>query len=320
MDLSFLKISLSSKNIKIMLLGFLQLLLLTGIYIPGCLAINNAYNWVELLVIDSDLIALIDADKLQYSKNGESSIKGKVIEVFKGFPEKKITMKLADQLNTHYFVEGSFNSKGMSLPGRYLIFLKKKNKENSDWFIESPLVTMRAVHDSCIDWFQDNSINKFRPMNIEVVRDYVAHIPQQPKLDLQQECLLSLCITDRLDDSGIGSGGVTTCNYKTFANVLKLGKPAKEHLTNLIDDARPAGRIYAALALLQLNEKEGRLALNKLSTCSDKVWYGCGCKIGEFSVSELAKQSLKMKYPLLPLHYYHLEKIQYPGIKSLHRF
>lgn len=98
---------------------------------------------------------------------------------------------------------------------------------------------------------------------------------------------------ESLDDSGVGFTMQRTENFQAFEEALKAGASIRSHLDTLLKSGSPAGRIYAAILISELDKEAGRKALESLKGDQDMVSYRSGDLFEDRTVGELAEALLQ---------------------------
>ncbi|CAN1211656.1 hypothetical protein TUMEXPCC7403_15740 [Tumidithrix helvetica PCC 7403] len=116
------------------------------------------------------------------------------------------------------------------------------------------------------------------------------HRKEQEKLP---EYLVILSQAGTLDSSAVGIAAIRSNTYKAFERALAAGNTIRPQIETLLQQSTPAGRIYAAILLEQLDRSAGDRALRQLQSDHTQVTYLNGCIGTNYKVSELATKILQ---------------------------
>lgn len=92
----------------------------------------------------------------------------------------------------------------------------------------------------------------------------------------------------RLTTEQTGEGGEVSPQYKAFIEAAKQGPRIKNELIDLIENASPAGKLYAATLLYGIDNKLGLEKLKQLSSCQNKIEFQSGCEVAIDTVANVA--------------------------------
>ncbi|MEW6731204.1 MAG: hypothetical protein AB1489_07695 [Acidobacteriota bacterium] len=96
-----------------------------------------------------------------------------------------------------------------------------------------------------------------------------------------------------LDDSAVGYAAKRSETYQAFEKALAAGESIYLDLDWLRQHASPAGRIYAAILINQLNKEDGRKAYQELQKDTAMVDYRSGSLVESRIVGEIAEDLLR---------------------------
>ena len=91
---------------------------------------------------------------------------------------------------------------------------------------------------------------------------------------------------------GVGFAGGVLPETTAFDTVVAAGASARPQLEQLLTDATPAGKIYAATALHRLDPNAGLAAWRQLTTDTAEVTTASGCLIDRRTVAQYATEQL----------------------------
>lgn len=104
---------------------------------------------------------------------------------------------------------------------------------------------------------------------------------------------------ETLDDSAVGYAAKKTKTFEAFEKALGEGSSIKAEIEWLLNNSTPAGRLYAAILLNEIDSEAGHNAFKKLLTDKAMVKYCTGSLFSDMAVSELAKELLENKPVLI---------------------
>lgn len=104
---------------------------------------------------------------------------------------------------------------------------------------------------------------------------------------------------ETLDDSAVGYAAKKTKTFEAFEKALGAGSSIKAETEWLLNNSTPAGRLYAAILLNEIDSEAGHNAFKKLLTDKAVVKYCTGSLFSDMTVSELAKELLESKPVLI---------------------
>ncbi len=90
-----------------------------------------------------------------------------------------------------------------------------------------------------------------------------------------------------------GDSNQASPDWLVFEKFLKFGKLASDHIDRLLKEASPAGKLYAAILLKQLDRNKADQALASMESSKEAVFYFKGCAKSQTSLGELAKRIIK---------------------------
>lgn len=108
----------------------------------------------------------------------------------------------------------------------------------------------------------------------------------------QAETPLSLAEVSSFDNSHIGMAGSPSPNFAAFQSEVNRGDKAAPLFEKLLQEGKPAARIYAALGLYSLDRSRGLAALESLKSDPSKVRTTNGCMTDETTVGEAVTELL----------------------------
>jgi hypothetical protein len=85
------------------------------------------------------------------------------------------------------------------------------------------------------------------------------------------DSVLPLAEVNRVDSSAIGYAGSASPNYEAFKAELARGEAARPLFEKLIKEGTPAAKIYSAMGLYGLDQRQGRQALVALQNDKSKL-------------------------------------------------
>src|SRR5262249_36568312 len=98
---------------------------------------------------------------------------------------------------------------------------------------------------------------------------------------------------EHLDDSAIGYAAQRSPTFKAFQQALEQGSRIRPDLDWLLKNSSPAGRIYAAILIGQIDKEAGRHALESLKSDQNNVSYRTGSLVETRTVADLAADLLR---------------------------
>jgi hypothetical protein len=120
-------------------------------------------------------------------------------------------------------------------------------------------------------------------------------IPVSPEVTLKeptQPYLKILLEASSFSGSAVGVAAVKPETYKAYEQAIAVGKTIRPEIEYLLQNAKPGGRIYAALLLRRIDPVAGKQALESLRSDQTKLLFFSGCSPDETTVSALAVEFL----------------------------
>lgn len=90
-----------------------------------------------------------------------------------------------------------------------------------------------------------------------------------------------------------GDSNQPSRQWLIFQKILKIGSLGRDSISLLLQKGTPAGRIYGAILLQEIDPAAAEKVLKQMSIQSDKVSYARGCAVETITVGDLAKRILK---------------------------
>ncbi|MBP9091732.1 hypothetical protein KBI23_11925 [bacterium] len=126
-----------------------------------------------------------------------------------------------------------------------------------------------------------------------------------------------------------GDSNQPSRQWLIFQKILKFGNVGRDSILLLLQKGTPAGRIYGAILLKEIDPAEAAKVLKRLSSQSGKVSYVRGCAVESTTVGDLAKRILngeklvasdpKLSEDILDLVAKHPLGVQVKGQDGLYR-
>lgn len=108
------------------------------------------------------------------------------------------------------------------------------------------------------------------------------------------DCLKTLSMAARFEDSRIGEGGKLSKLYKAYEEAFKKSdKISKADYIWLLQNGTPAGKIYAAMLLKGTGKGNDAESFGKLTHDKSEVAIQSGCEILMEKVSSVAQSFIK---------------------------
>ncbi len=90
-----------------------------------------------------------------------------------------------------------------------------------------------------------------------------------------------------------GDTNQPSVQWLAFQKHIKFGETAKPQIQGLLDKGTPAGRLYGAILLKQIDPPSAGLTLNKMKEDNTPVDYIVGCGVDSTTVGALARRIMK---------------------------
>lgn len=108
------------------------------------------------------------------------------------------------------------------------------------------------------------------------------------------DCLKTLSMASRFEDSRIGEGGEPSKMYKAYQEAFnKSDKISKADFVWLLQNGTPAGKIYAAMLLKGTGKASDAESFGKLVNDKSEVSLMSGCEIVMERVNSVAQSFIK---------------------------
>jgi len=107
----------------------------------------------------------------------------------------------------------------------------------------------------------------------------------------------SLHQAPRFDEIAVSIDGHMSQNYFAFATAWQAKDKAR--LLSLVEHAQPAGKLYAAICLYNIDKLVAQDAFERLALSKESVQTGYACKISQDSVERIAKSYLHGRMPIV---------------------
>lgn len=254
-----------------------------------------AYASKNDMIRNADVIAVVQIKSLDNTEKRGSHwtfhqvSDAEILTPIKGVSEKEIKL---------YGGEDFVCAQCHFLPGKNLVFLNKDIGlySGTNWHLSC----IPIKDDGKMEWIEDNNRQPTVRKNLnEVISEIKKVLGQPPKLSAE---LKTLQQARSLDDGVVGEAPEQSKSWQAYRKALKTAAQNKPQLLSLIDDATPAGRIYAAMLLCHADKTAGKEALQRLSQYKSTVDFKSGCRMisvgGWLVASELY---LKDKYLTISL-------------------
>ncbi|HVF50733.1 MAG TPA: hypothetical protein VNA19_11635 [Pyrinomonadaceae bacterium] len=106
-------------------------------------------------------------------------------------------------------------------------------------------------------------------------------------------CFARLRAAERFEGYAFGGMGQKNKNYEAFARAREAGGDARAAVEDILRSGTPAGRLYAALLLREIDEEAGRRALVALQADASELEAAWDCAPDAFTVGQLAAEALQ---------------------------
>src|SRR5262249_36261161 len=116
---------------------------------------------------------------------------------------------------------------------------------------------------------------------------------KENRIMARPEFLEKLSKAEHLDDSAIGYAAQRSDTFKAFEQALSSGSEIRADLYRLVEEASPAGRIYAAILISQFDKEAGNKVFEALKSDGATVNYRSGSLVEKRTVGELASDLLR---------------------------
>ncbi|HEY0078956.1 MAG TPA: hypothetical protein VGB73_09950 [Pyrinomonadaceae bacterium] len=114
--------------------------------------------------------------------------------------------------------------------------------------------------------------------------------PTQEKL---AACFARLRAAERFEGYAFGGMGQKNENYEAFALARQAGAGERAAVEEILQNAAPAGRLYAALLLREIDEEAGRRALVALQHDTSELEASWDCAPDSYTLGQLAAEALE---------------------------
>jgi hypothetical protein len=112
--------------------------------------------------------------------------------------------------------------------------------------------------------------------------------------------LMTLSKATRLEGKALGAVAKPSQLYQAFEQALKSGKSIRPEIEQLLREATPAGRIYAAMLLVKLDPKAGRQLLEQMKSDQTALTEASGCRSSQTSVGAAVADILQGRSGVFP--------------------
>lgn len=106
-------------------------------------------------------------------------------------------------------------------------------------------------------------------------------------------CFARLREAARFEGYAFGGMGQKYANYAAFARAREAGAGERAAVEDILRSGTPAGRLYAALLLREIDEEAGRGALVALQSDGAELEASWDCAPDAYTVSQLASEALQ---------------------------
>lgn len=149
-----------------------------------------------------------------------------------------------------------------------------------NYFLDEPVSGGTEQHMEAVKhWWKTNKTKYEEKANSEIV----SQMPPE---------LISLMKADRLDSGVIGEGAASKLHAQ-YKLMRATRLPINCYLSWIAEKGSPAGRLWAASALLVRKPEDGKKALQALLNDKSTVAFQSGCEVFTVSVNEVASSLLK---------------------------
>lgn len=281
---------------KISRLPLLFSLSLVVLFTTNQFALAKAYfSTLKEMVEKSDSIAIANLGPVKeindkgktfdYSKEVQAT----VLETFKGSLPKQIVIKGG---------ENFICAQVRLIEGKCLLFLSKESDyfKGANWQNSCTLIKGNKVH-----WYK-NVEERFPQEDVELekaIKDVkslvggkgstTTSLEQSMKLPDYLETLFS---TKEFADSIRGEAPKDRVQWTAYTKACRESAKIKKELVYLSEKATPAGKLYAACALMSCDNKLALDFLRKMKDKKDEVLYLSGCRGTTASQGEIATSLL----------------------------
>ncbi len=223
------------------------------------------------MIHNADIIAVVQIKSMEKTEKRGSHwtfsqvSKAEVLTPVKGVSDKELTL---------YGGEDFICAQCHFLPGKSLVFLNKDTGlyTGTNWHL-----SCLPIKDDRVEWVEGN--NRQPTTNKElsaVIAEIKATIGPPQKLTAPLKVLQQ---APSLDDGVIGEAPESSKSWQAYRKALPAAAQTKPQLLSMIDDATPAGRIYAAMLLYHADKAAGKAAFTRLSQYKSTVDFKSGCRM-----------------------------------------
>ena len=106
-------------------------------------------------------------------------------------------------------------------------------------------------------------------------------------------CFACLREAEQFEGYAFGGMGQKNDNYEAFARAREAGAGERAAVEDILRSAKPAGRLYAALLLREIEEEAGRRALIALQADAAELEASWDCAPDAYTVGQLASEALQ---------------------------
>lgn len=216
----------------------------------------------------------------QYSEKAQA----KVLKVIKGKVESAITVCAG---------ENFICARNHFKTGKHLVSL---NKDKDVWSGAAwDLSFLPIKDDSVLGWPSkpESRHHESAPAKMEQVLADIKHDLATPlELANLSYPLDSLYTARRFCDGTIGEAATSPPEYEAYLKALRGDRGQTSTLKLLCKHATPAGRIYAACILYDIDKTAGQEALRTLAEADAAVEVHSGCDVFQAKLMEIAKELL----------------------------
>lgn len=106
-------------------------------------------------------------------------------------------------------------------------------------------------------------------------------------------CFARLGAAERFEGYAFGGMGQKNENYEAFARAREAGAGERAAVEDILRSGTPAGRLYAALLLREIDEEAGRRALVALQADGAELEASWDCAPDAFTLGQLAAEALQ---------------------------
>lgn len=243
------------------------------------------------MVERSDAIAIVDLSKVKntatkgktwtYSKEAQATL----IETLKGKLPKTFVLCGGENFRCAHvdFKEG-----------KNLLFL---NKEGDYYRGANWMNSCISVDNNKLPWFETKDERHYKATHIvklEQAQKDINALLGGKSMGLElPEYLITLLKADQFTDQVIGEAPAQSPQWKAYEKARLESTKIQSELQYIALNGTPAGKLYAACALMSSDKKQGTDLLNSWKEQKVEVFYRSGCRATNASLGEIATKLLQ---------------------------